>query len=178
MRKISLALAAPALALAACGQPAPTSANAQTSTTATRAAAPADNTALLAALHLRADASGQVTNACNEKVTPQVVAVDLGGAVGEAQLVIVPGGPNSASCYGDGPGDMHVLRRTGASVSEIYALQGAFLAVLTTSHNGVRDVASAGPGSSHPVSQWNGSAYVEHGEIADAAMGAAQLYPE
>src|SRR5690349_3929254 len=177
------------LALAACGQPAPSSADAQAqaatppnaasaTATATATAIAADRTAILNAIHAGPDASGQVANACDEKVMPQFIAIDLGGAVGAAQLVIIPGGPNSATCYGDGPGDMHVMARNGAGFSEIHAQQGAFLAVLTTRHNGVRDIVFAGPGMSHPVYQWNGSAYAQHGEIADGAMGDAQIYPQ
>ena len=171
------------LALAACGQPAPSSADAQTQAptsqnAASAAVTAADRTAILNVIHAGPDARGQVTNACDEKVTPQFIAIDLGGAVGVVQLVIIPGGPNSATCYGDGPGDMHVMARNGAGFSEIHAQQGAFLAVLTTRHNGVRDIVFAGPGMSHPVYQWNGSAYALHGEIADGAMGDAQIYPQ
>lgn len=168
--------------LAACGQAtAPGNADAQPAAHAAPAAGAltaADRTAILRAMNLTADRSGQVENACSEKVAPQFTAVDLGGAVGTAQLVIIPGGPNSASCYGDGPGDIHLIRRSGASFSEIHALQGAFLAVLTTNHGGVRDIADAGPGMSHPLYQWNGTAYAAHGQIADAAMASAQIYPQ
>lgn len=170
--------------LAACGQAAaPGSAEAQPSA---QSAAPAgaaltaaDRTAMLGAIHARPDARGQVMNACDEKVTPQFGAVELGGAAGTAQLLVIPGGPNSATCYGDGPGDAHLFRRNGAAFSEIHSLQGAFLVVLTTSHGGVRDIADGGPGMSHPLYWWNGSTYAPHGEIADSAMGdGAQMYPQ
>lgn len=187
MRSSLLIATALGLVVAACGQGAPSAADAQTQAPAAQnaagaapgaALAAADRTAILNAIHAAPDARGQVTNACDEKVAPQFIAVDLGGAVGTAQLVLIPGGPNSATCYGDGPGDMHVMRRTGATFSEIHTQQGAFLAVLTTTHNGVRDIVFAGPGMSHPVYQWTGSTYAQHGEIADAALGAAQIYPQ
>jgi hypothetical protein len=176
-------IAALALVLAACGQPAPSSADAQTQATTAQSAAStaltaADRTAILVAIHAAPDASGQVTNACNDKVTPQFIAIDLGGAVGTTQLAIIPGGANSATCYGDGPGDMHLMRRSGASFSEIHALQGGFLAVLSSEHGGVHDIADAGPGMSHPLYQWNGAVYAQHGEIADDVMSSAQIYPQ
>jgi hypothetical protein len=168
--------------LAACGQAAaPSNADAQPAAQAAPAAGAltaADRTAILGAMHLTADRGGQVENACSEKVAPQFTAIDLGGAVGTAQLVIIPGGPNSASCYGDGPGDMHLFRRDGAAFSDVHSLQGAFLAVLATNHGGVRDIADAGPGMSHPLYQWNGTTYAQHGQIADAAMSSAQIYPQ
>ena len=139
----------------------------------------ADRTAMLRAINLTPDSSGQVTNACNDKVTPAFAPVELGGGAGTAQLVVIPGGPSSYTCYGDGPGDLHLFRRNGASFSEIYSLQGGFLIVLSTSHNGVKDVADGGPGMSHPLYWWNGTAYAPHGEIADSAMGNdAQIYPQ
>jgi hypothetical protein len=167
-------------ALAACGQAAaPSNADAQTASTATNELSAADRTAMLHAIAMTADRSGQVENACSEKVTPTFTAIELGGAVGMAQLLVIPGGPNSATCYGDGPGDMHLFRRNGASFSEIHALSGAFLVVLPTSHNGVKDIADGGPGMSHPLYWWNGATYAAHGEIADSAMGdSAQMYPQ
>lgn len=181
MRFARILAASACLALAACGQAATSTAEAQPQTASAAGGAPsaADRAAMLSALHLRADAGGQVTNACNDKVTPTITPVDLGGAVGTAHLLVIPGGPSSYTCYGDGPGDMHLLRRTGAGFSEIHAIQGAFLVVLSTSHNGVKDIADGGPGMSHPLYWWNGAAYAQHGEIADTAMGdSAQMYPQ
>jgi len=181
MRFAQILMASACLALAACGQAATTPADAQPQAAAGAPAAlsAADKTAMLRAINMTPDASGRVTNACSDKVTPTFTAVELGGAVGTAQLVVIPGGPSSYTCYGDGPGDLHLLRRTGASFSEIHALQGGFLVVLATSHNGVKDIADGGPGVSHPLYWWNGSAYAQHGEIADSAMGdSAQMYPQ
>jgi len=133
---------------------------------------------MLRAANVTADSSGQVENACSEKVTPTFTAVDLGG-IGAATLLVIPGGPNSATCYGDGPGDLHLFRNAGGSVSEIHSLSGAFLVVLATSHNGAKDLADGGPGMSHPLYWWNGTTYAPHGEIADSAMGdSAQMYPQ
>lgn len=176
MRAITIATAL--FALAACGQAAtPSDAQAQPAAQGGALTA-ADHTTMLRAMNATADARGQVTNACDEKVTPQFSSVELGGAVGTAVLAIIPGGPNSATCYGDGPGDMHLFRRNGAAFTEIHALSGAFLVVLTTNHGGVRDIADGGPGMSHPVYWWNGTTYAQHGTIADSAMGDAQFYPQ
>ena len=183
MRSSLSIAAALGLVLAACGQPAPSTADAQTQTQAAQnvtgtTLTAAERTAILNSIRAAPDARGQVTNACNDKVTPQFIAVELGGDVGTAHLAIIPGGPTSFTCYGDGPGDMHIMRRTGASFNEIHSQQGAFLAVLTSTHIGVRDIVFAGPGMSHPVYHWNGSAYAQRGEIADDALGSAQIYPQ
>ena len=166
------------IALAACGQAAaPTDAEAQPAQGGAEISA-ADRTAMLRAMRVTPDARGQVTNACEEKVTPQFVNVELGGAVGTAVLAIIPGGPNSLTCYGDGPGDMHLFRRTGAAFNEIHALSGVYLIVLSTSHGGVHDVANGGAGMSQPLYWWNGTTYVAHGTISDSAMGDFQMYPQ
>ncbi|WP_395645866.1 hypothetical protein [Terricaulis sp.] len=180
MRFIHAISALAFITLAACGQAAaPTEAEAQPAQGGGAQISAADRAALMRAMSVTPDAHGQVVNACEEKVTPQLVNVDLGGAVGTAVLAVIPGGPNTASCYGDGPGDMHLFRRTGSTFTEIHALTGAFLVVLGTSHAGVRDIVDGGPGMSHPVYWWNGSAYVQHGQIADSAMGdSAQIYPQ
>ena len=136
-----------------------------------------DASALLAALSLAPDAQGQVVNECGEKVTPSILAAELGGAVGTAQLVAIGGGPNTAACYGDGP-DLHLLRRDGASHREIYSARGRVLVILPSSHDGVRDLADGGPGSSFPVWEWNGSAYSDAGRaIADSELGDAVFLP-
>lgn len=172
------AIAAAFCVLAACGQAAaPGNAEAQPAAQGASLTS-ADRTAMLTAMGARADARGQVTNACDEKVTPQFVGVELGGAIGTATLAIIPGGPNTATCYGDGPGDMHLFRCNGAAFAEIHSLSGAFLVVLSTSHAGVRDIADGGPGMSHPLYWWNGTTYAQHGTIADGAMGDAQMYPQ
>src|SRR5262245_27167589 len=97
------------LVLAACGQPAPSAADAQTQTHAQNTLGTAltatERAAILNSIRAAPDARGQVTNACNDKVTPQFIAVELGGEVGTAHLAIIPGGPTSFTCYGDGPGD-------------------------------------------------------------------------
>jgi hypothetical protein len=182
MRIAQVLAASACLALAACGQAATSSAEAQpqaSGAAASSAVTEADRAAMLHAINMTADSGGQVENACGEKVTPTTTAIDLGGAVGTAHLLLIPGGPNSATCYGDGPGDMHLFRHAGASVSEIHSLAGAFLVVLSTSHNGVKDIADGGPGMSHPLYWWNGTTYAQHGEIADSAMGdSAQMYPQ
>ena len=115
MRLFKSILAASVFALVACGQPAATSeAEAQTASTAATEVSAADRTAILRAAQLTADARGMVENECGEKVTPQLTPVDLGGAVGTAVLLAMSGGPNYASCYGDGPG-LTMFKREGAT---------------------------------------------------------------
>jgi hypothetical protein len=163
------------LALAACGQAAgPADADAQTSGALTDS----DKAAIMRTLDFRADSNGQVENACGSQVAPQFSAVDLGGDVGTAQLVLVPGGENSPTCYGDGPGALMLVRRDGAGFRQIYMNQGGFLAVLATETNGVRDLAHVGPGFQHPMFTWNGNEYVPAGRaIADADMSDATILP-
>ena len=163
------------LALGACGQAgAPAEAGAQTGDALTDA----DKAAIMQTLDFRADANAQVENACGNYVTPQFSAVDLGGDVGVAHLIVVPGGDNSPTCYGDGPGALILLRRDGATFRQIYMNQGGFLAVLATQTNGVRDLAHAGPGFQHPMFTWNGNEYTPAGRaIADADMSDATILP-
>jgi hypothetical protein len=167
------------LALTACGPAAaPGGAGAQTAPPAqTAALTEGERAALLASQNLRPDAAGLVENECGEKVTPQVLPVELGGAVGSAALLAMGGGPNTATCYGDGPG-LTLLRRDGESWRAIYASRGGFLAVLPSQTGGVRDIAFAGPGFEHPLWAWNGSEYAPAGRsIADAQMAGATILP-
>ncbi len=191
MRSIHMISAALVFALAACSQA--EDPESQTEATTASQTAPqvapqatpqippqaggVDASALLAALSLAPDAQGQVENECGEKVTPSILAAELGGAVGTAQLVVIGGGPNTAACYGDGP-DLHLMRRDGASHREIYSARGRVLVILPSSHDGVRDLADGGPGSSFPVWEWNGSAYADAGRaIADSELGDAVFLP-
>ena len=171
------------LALAACGQAAaPDDAGAQTATSG-QAATPAaelsaaDRAAILRSMNLSADARGMVENECGERVAPQIQQVDLGGAVGQAALLAMGGGPNYASCYGDGPG-LTLLMREGATWRAIYNSRGGFLAVMPTQTRGVRDIAFAGPGFEHPLHRWDGAEYIPAGRsVADAAMENATVLP-
>jgi hypothetical protein len=167
---------AAALAMAACGQPAATEAQAQSG-----AAAPAgeltgaDRAAFLRAINARLDAQGMLENECGEKVTPRIIPVDLGGAVGVAQLFVMEGGPNTATCYGDGP-NLQLFKHEGAAWREIYSARGRMIIVLTTAHAGVHDIADGGPGNSFPVWQWNGSAYANAGrQVPDSVDAVAYL---
>lgn len=171
MRRLLIPLAALTfLASAACGQPA--------AKPGSSAPPPApDSAALLKTIGLTPDASGRVENECGERVAPSVQAAELGGALGTAWLVAIGGGPNLASCYGDGP-DLHLLKAEGAGHREIYAARGRMLIVLPTSTNGVRDLADGGPGFSFPVWIWNGKAYAPAGRsVADSALGDARFLP-
>lgn len=176
MRTIHAALLS--LALAACGQTAaPGAADAQPAQAAGELSA-ADHTALLQALDMRANAAGQVENACGERVTPQIVRADLGQAVGEAHLVVIPGGPNIATCYGDGPGALILMRREGAGFRQIYMNQGGFFAVLPRETNHAREIVHAGPGFQHPVFVWNGAEYAPaRRSVPDAQMSDATILP-
>lgn len=171
MRTISLALTA--LLMAACGQAAaPDSADAQPAAAAAPAAevSAADRTAILTLMNTPADASGQVENECGERVTPKFETVELGGAVGAAVLLVMEGGPNAASCYGDGPG-LSLWRRDGANFTNIYSSRGAMLVVMPARGNNARDLVEGGPGFEHPLYMWNGTEYAFARSIADQQMG-------
>lgn len=168
-------LASLALALAACS-PAPAP-QAEAPAVAGAALSDADRTAVLTALSLTANAEGQVTNECGELVTPRILPAHLGGAVGTAQVVAIDGGPNTATCYGDGP-DIHVLAQVGGAWRQIYSDRGGGVIVLRTQTNGVRDIAAGGPGFSFPVFTWNGNEYVPaNRQIADSELGDAEFVP-
>lgn len=171
--------AAVAVALAACGQAAaPSDAEAQPATqSATVGLSASDKTAILRQMSLSADARGQVENECGEKVTPQFLSAALGGPVGTATLFVMEGGPNTATCYGDGP-DLHLMKREGAAFREIYSARGRMIIVLPTLTGGVHDIADGGPGFSFPVWKWNGTDYADSGRhISDqeSARGAVYL---
>jgi hypothetical protein len=108
-------------------------------------------------------------------VTPQLLSVDLGSRVGPSILLAMEGGPNLASCYGDGPG-LTLFRRADANWEEIYSSRGGFLAVMKDQHNGAPDIVFAGPGFSHPAYEWDGSGYaptrrtVPDDRISDAKL--------
>lgn len=167
------------LTLAACGQAAaPSDAGAQTNAATTDEVTAADRDAILAALHLRANTQGQVENECGERVTPQFIITDVGAGVGRAITFVIGGGPNMASCYGDGP-LVILMRATGGSWREIYQnRRGGGIIILPTQHNGANDIADGGPGFSFPVWEWNGAAYVSaNREVADSALGDARFVP-
>jgi hypothetical protein len=170
-----------ALAMAACGQPSATSADAEAAPGAETANASGEVTgeeraAILAALSLTADASGQVVNECGDKVTPQFSPQDLGA--GRTVAFIIGGGASIASCYGDGP-LVQLMRNNGGAWSEIYQNRGGPAIVLSSRHNGANDLADGGPGFSFPVWQWNGSTYEgANRQVADSALGDARYIPE
>lgn len=162
--KTSLPVAAAllALVLAACDRPA-----------ATVPAGPstdADRAAILQVLKLPADPQGKVMNACGELVVPQFLPAELGGSVGTAILFAIGGGPQMASCYGDGP-DLHLFARDGGGWREVYSARGRMLIILPSATGGVRDLADGGPGFSFPVWSWDGSRYVPADrDVADADL--------
>jgi hypothetical protein len=161
------------LALAACGQNGPSTADAQP------AGAPSDSdrAAILGALNLTANAQGQVMNECGELSTPQFLPVELGADIGAATLFAISGGPNMATCYGDGP-DLHLFVRDGAGWREVYSARGRMLIILPTSTRGVHDIADGGPGFSFPVWTWNGTAYAPaNREVGDSALDGATFLP-
>lgn len=162
MRSVTAASMTLLLALAACApRTAPAGAGPLAST---------DRAAILRALSLSADPQGLVTNECGEPSKPQFLRAALGGSVGEATLFAMSGGPNTASCYGDGP-DLHLLIRDGAGWREIYSARGRMLIILPTSTNGVRDIGDGGPGFSFPVWTWNGRQYTSAGrDMSDAEL--------
>ena len=136
----------------------------------TRPVTDADRAAILETLGLKGDPRGQVMNECSELATPQFLQVELGGTVGAATLLAIPGGPNTAGCYGDGA-DLHLMMRNKDTWREIYSARGRMLIVLPTSTAGVRDIGDGGPGLSFPIWVWNGTRYAAAGrEISDAEL--------
>jgi hypothetical protein len=110
-------------------------------------------------------------NECDELSTPQFLAAQLGGKVGTATLFAMGGGPNTATCYGDGA-DLHLMMRDGTGWREIYAARGRMLIILPTATGGVRDIADGGPGMSFPIWTWNGMRYAaSRRQISDAELG-------
>jgi hypothetical protein len=125
----------------------------------------ADRRALVAEAGYEADASGKVENICGELVSPEFAPADIGGPVGVAELLIIPNGPNSADCYGDGPGDMYLMRRSGAGFHIVFADSARMAVLASTGADGVRDIALSRDGS-YPVYRWDGDDYVSAGRNA------------
>lgn len=124
-----------------------------------------ERAAAIAALGLQAESGGKVMNDCGEAIEPGVHAVDLGGAVGRALLVVMSGGPNTISCYGMTGMQFFLLRNEGGW-TQIFADFGHF-APMDTVHEGVRDFAVGGPGFEFPVYEWTGAGYGPGRTIAD-----------
>jgi hypothetical protein len=118
-----------------------------------------EHAAAIAALNMPAAEAGQVVNACDEAVTPDVYAAELGGAVGRAFLVVVGGGPTTASCYGDTGMQFFLFKQGDTGLKLILSDFGHF-AVMNTEHLGVKDISIGGPGFAFPVLEWNGQTFV------------------
>lgn len=180
MRLVHAISASLFLALAACGQAAaPSEADAQTAgaTAQNGEVTPAERAAILAALSMRANGGGQVQNACEEMVSPQFTVADLGSGPGRVIAFTIGGGPNMASCYGDGSLTI-LMRQNNGAWGEIWQGQPGGAIVLSTQHNNGNDIATGGPGFSFPVSQWNGTSYVNANRIvADSALNDARFIP-
>lgn len=170
------------VALAACGQAAaPGAADAQTTPAATNAAAAisdADKAAILRGMGFTAaNAQGDVMNECGELSTPQYVLADLGGDAGTGILFAMSGGPNTASCYGDG-NLLGLFVRDGAGFRQVYSARGRMFVLMNTRTQGVRDVVDGGPGFSFPLWQWDGHEYAyAKREVADSALNDATFLP-
>lgn len=172
MRALHLISASLLFAMAACSPPAATTAEAQTGDVTA-----AERTAILSAASLQADAQGEVENECGERVTPQYIVTDLGPGVGRAVAFVMGGGPNTVSCYGDGP-LVQLMQSHGGVWREVYSNRGGPMVVLSTQHNGGNDLADGGPGFSFPVWEWNGNEYVNaNRSVADSALGDARYIP-
>lgn len=131
------------------------------------------------ALGIKIGDGGTIENACGEVVETSVTAIDFGGAVGTAWLLLIPGGPNTLTCYGDVPGDMYLAVADGATYREVFA-GGGYIEVLPSDHGGVHDFALGGPGFSFPLYVWNGTEFEQNGEISDeqlTALGQIPSYP-
>jgi hypothetical protein len=183
MRRLGLAAAAAAAILAACGESAtdPTSAEPPAGLEAADAAAKMsaeDHAVLIAATGYALGADGTIENACGSHVYPQTVPADVGGVVGLAWLVVVPGGDETPGCYGDVPGDMFLLRRVDAGFETIF-FGGGYINILPDAgREGVHDLALGGPGFEFPVFTWDGAAYAPAGRtISDADFGRTPSIP-
>lgn len=181
MRTISLAAAA--AVLAACSQPTTDGAAAQQEPAGTEAAAAPklgaeDAVALVTATGYTPGPDGTVENICGDRVSPQTLPANVGGSVGLAWLVIVPGGASSAACYGDVPGDMYLMARDGAGWRTIFSGGGYINILPATGTDGVHDFALGGPGFEFPVYSWNGTAYdITDRTIDDAEYGQTPSIP-
>lgn len=165
-------------ALAACGQAAaPSEADAQTAATQSGDVTGAERTAILTALQMRADGQGRVQNECGELVTPQFTVADIGSGPGRVVAFTIGGGPNMLTCYGDGALTI-LMRQSGGAWGEIWQGQPGGAIVLSTQHNNGNDIATGGPGFSFPVSQWNGTTYVDaNRSVSDSQLGDARFIP-
>ncbi len=177
MRPLMALSATLMFALVACGQAAaPVDAGAQTAATVGGEVTAAERAAILTALG-EGGAAAQLENECGEMVAPQFLPADVGPGVGRAVAFVMSGGPNMASCYGDGP-YVRLMRNSGGEWTEIYSRRGGMVAILPTRHRGGNDLADGGPGFSFPVWEWNGTAYAfAHREIADTDLGDARFLP-
>lgn len=126
----------------------------------------AERAAAIAALNMPAGDPGQVINNCDEAVTPDVYAAELGGAVGRGFLVVVGGGPNTVACYGDTGMQFFLFKQGADGLQSILSDFGHF-AVMESEHFGVRDVAIGGPGFEFPVLEWNGESFIPSRTIKD-----------
>jgi hypothetical protein len=173
----ALIIAVLAFAMAGCSPPSTATPDAEASAPSGGPLSEADRASILGALNLSPSASGEIVNECGDNVTPTIAPAELGGAVGTAHLVAIPGGPSLYTCYGDGP-DLHLMMRDGAGWREIYAARGRMLIIMPGVTNGVRDLADGGPGFQFPLWQWNGSAYANTGRsVSDTELANATFLP-
>ncbi|MDZ4776718.1 MAG: hypothetical protein SGJ23_08035 [Alphaproteobacteria bacterium] len=130
-----------------------------------------------ALLELSSEADGRVTNACGDKVTLDVKRVDLGN-LGNHLVVVVPAGTTAPACYGDGPGDVYVVRYLRTDFSVIFNGQG-YIALLPNASTGIPDIALGGPGQAFPVHTFSRTRYVRTNRtISDATFArAATILP-
>lgn len=185
-----LTILAPSFSLAACGRPGnaddsrPVAAAPAREMPATEAAASVAAPAAPApvtgderagatyAIGLKPQPDGQVMNDCGEAVTPDFYAVELGGDVGRALLVVMKGGPNTLTCYDMTGMQFALLKSKGRVMTNIMSGAGHF-APMETTHQGVKDVAVGGPGFEFPVYEWTGVAYEQARTIPDTEFPAS-----
>ena len=139
--------------------------------------AAADRSAILQAAGFAADAKGSIENECGEKVAPKFAPVALGGGAGDAVVLVIEAGPNTAGCYGDGP-DLRLMKREAQGFREIFAMRGGMLIVLPRKGATPREIARGGPGFAFPLLRWNGVRYAETGRsVSDEDIGGADFFP-
>lgn len=144
-------------------------ASAEEATTELAAVSDEERMLAIASLGLDHDPDGRAINDCGEAVTPDVHAIDMGGDVGRALLIVMKGGPTTAACYGDTGMKFFLVKQDGENFKTVASDTGHF-APLESETSGVRDFAVGGPGFEFPVYEWNGRTFVSLRKISDADL--------
>ncbi|MCG4274521.1 hypothetical protein [Acetobacter senegalensis] len=110
--------------------------------------ATSSDTATLKAVPDLTKTAGQYHDLCNTGVTPKILSLDVGGALGTLTAVI----EEDTTCFGGDGARYTLLDRTHHIVWQNSA---AAIAILESRHDGVRDLSFGGPGPKVPVWSWS-----------------------